>query len=342
MHQKLNICLQGLRFGEPRRHERLTVLPLFSDGVPGPNYVTLSQALAQGECRVTEVDEKGSVPNLKVENNGDRPVLLLDAEELVGAKQNRVLNTTILVRAKSTTFVPVSCTEAGRWSYTSPEFADARTAMYASLRHMKMSSVSASLKSSRTYGSNQQKIWEEIALFSAMAGAHSPTGAMHEVYRSQDKSLEEYEKALPLKEGQQGLLVLLGNRVVGLDYVSRPKAFAELYPKLLKSYALDALFSKEEQKPDDPEKSARDFFEKAASLEESIHPSVAWGDDYRFTGEGLVGSALEVEGAVIHLSLLRREKPDFPKTAKPHEPPAQSKEQEKVGAKTGWRRWFGR
>ena len=39
--------------------------------------------------RITEVDDEGSVPELRVANLGDRPLLLLDGEQLVGAKQNR-------------------------------------------------------------------------------------------------------------------------------------------------------------------------------------------------------------------------------------------------------------
>jgi len=57
------------------------------------------------------------VPELKVISQSDRPILLLDGEELVGAKQNRVLNTTILLREKAETNIQVSCVEQGRWSY---------------------------------------------------------------------------------------------------------------------------------------------------------------------------------------------------------------------------------
>ncbi len=54
-------------------------------------YLTLDEALAAKTATVTEVSESGSVPELYFQNEGDLPVLLLDGEELVGAKQNRVL-----------------------------------------------------------------------------------------------------------------------------------------------------------------------------------------------------------------------------------------------------------
>ncbi|MGH8953160.1 MAG: ARPP-1 family domain-containing protein, partial [Acidimicrobiia bacterium] len=48
-------------------------------------------------AHITEATEAGTVPFLQVTNNADHPLLLLDGEELLGAKQNRILNTTVLV-----------------------------------------------------------------------------------------------------------------------------------------------------------------------------------------------------------------------------------------------------
>ena len=57
----------------------------------------------------------GSVPDLLVENRGDVRVLFLEGEELIGAKQNRILNTSVLVAAHTKVKIPVSCVERGRW-----------------------------------------------------------------------------------------------------------------------------------------------------------------------------------------------------------------------------------
>ena len=77
--------------GEPVTHGALAVIPLLAPHLDDPDWLTLEEA---GErARVTEVSEAGSVPFLKVANGADQPLLLLDGEELIGAKQNRILNT---------------------------------------------------------------------------------------------------------------------------------------------------------------------------------------------------------------------------------------------------------
>jgi hypothetical protein len=82
------------------------------------------KALGKSLLTVTEVNQGGTVPELKVVNRADLPVLLLAGEEVAGAKQNRVLNTTILLMEHSETIIPVSCTEQGRWDYVSEAFAE--------------------------------------------------------------------------------------------------------------------------------------------------------------------------------------------------------------------------
>ena len=99
--------------GQPQRHGALTVVPILAPMQAEPAWLTLAEA---GErVRITEISEGGSVPDLRVANLGDLPMLLLDGEQLVGAKQNRILNMTVLVAARSEVTIPVSCVEQGRW-----------------------------------------------------------------------------------------------------------------------------------------------------------------------------------------------------------------------------------
>ena len=104
----------------------------------GPGYLTLDQGLAARSVKITEISEGGSVPELKLQNLGDKPLLLIDGEEMVGAKQNRVTNLTVMTGAGATIVIPVSCVEAGRWQHTSAEFEASPQTMHASGRRGKM------------------------------------------------------------------------------------------------------------------------------------------------------------------------------------------------------------
>jgi hypothetical protein len=123
MEEVVAKTLEQLEFDEPQRYKQMDVLPLLAPDA-GPAYLMLKEALEAHLLEVKEVNHGGSVPDLVAENKGDLPVLLLDGEELAGAKQNRVLNSSLLLPAKTTQLIPVSCTERGRWSYVSPHFVE--------------------------------------------------------------------------------------------------------------------------------------------------------------------------------------------------------------------------
>ena len=110
-----------VQLGDAVEHRGIVVAPLFPRRGPVAEYITVDEALPRG-LRITEVDDAGSVPELIVENPLAERVLLYDGEELVGAKQNRILNVSVLVELQSKLRIPVSCVEQGRWSATSMSF----------------------------------------------------------------------------------------------------------------------------------------------------------------------------------------------------------------------------
>lgn len=110
----MNTTTLPFQVGEPTEHRGIVVVPLYPLRNPVARYVTLDTGLARG-VSITETSEAGDVPELVVSNPLDDDVMLYDGAELVGAKQNRILNVTVLVAAGSTITIPVSCTEEGRW-----------------------------------------------------------------------------------------------------------------------------------------------------------------------------------------------------------------------------------
>ena len=155
--------LEIFSLGIPQHHRHLTVFPLLHPSPRVPFYLTLDEALAQGTVQVTEVSKGGHVPELLLVNRGDRPVLLIDGEELVGAKQNRVLNLTILAPAQSDIVIPVSCVEQGRWADVSVAFCASPRVHYAAGRAAKVASVSARLAEGQGAVSDQSEVWHNIA-----------------------------------------------------------------------------------------------------------------------------------------------------------------------------------
>ena len=209
-----------------------------------------------------------------VSNPLDVAALVYEGEELVGAKQNRIVRETTLIAAGTTQKILANCVERGRWSQRTAHFQPAPRAAYPELR-----------KAQRM---GQQAVWSDVAAKSVRLRAVSPTEAAEQMYVSHRASLEEYVHALPRRDGQSGVLVGIGGRVACLDFVSRSDVFAGLYLKLLRGYALDAI-----EAPDKPlSKTAVGRFLGELELT---------GDAEAFDGYA-TGSRLAVDGETIALT----------------------------------------
>jgi hypothetical protein len=292
--------LDSIELGNMQVFKNIAIVPLMTSLKPSIEYLTLSEALEQKLLTITELDKSGSVPELKVSNTAVHYVLLLDGEELMGAKQNRVLNTTILLKPQSETIIPVSCTERGRWSYKSPVFGESGHMMKASSKYKKMLSVHDSLMAKKLYLSDQQQVWDEIEQLSNKVGVHSSTGAMRDIYESKSSNLAECEKAFESIPQEQGLLVIINGEVVGLDILSQVSAYQKLRSKLLRSYIMDALFQPNEENVNVSLDKALSFLAAIKTCSGQHYPSVGYGDDHRFDNKEIAGSALVANEQVIH------------------------------------------
>lgn len=290
----------GVALGEAQSSKALAVCPIISLEDSHLDYLTYDEAAAEGLIAITEISPEGNISELKVVNSATKPVLLMDGEHLVGAKQNRVLNTTVLVAASSKLIIPVSCVERGRWSYSSETLAPSQEPLFAGLRARKVADVTMSLAASKGFTANQHDIWEGIEGRSRELEVESPTLAMADTYACMEPTLSGYESAFELVEGQIGALVGLGGRPFVLELVDSPSVFAKLWGKLLRGYAFDAELELNDKKL--AEGDALRFLDSVASTGTRAYKSIGLGEDVRLNGGALVGSALVHEGVVVHLA----------------------------------------
>ncbi len=305
MENTIKHHLEGLTFGEAQRHRNMAVWPIFSAVDGGPHYLTMKEAMAGGFLTVTEVSAGGAVPELKVINSASAAVLILDGEELAGAKQNRIVNTTILLRRQSETIIPVSCTEQGRWSYVSDRFDDSGHIATHRVRGAAKQSVSASLKVGGRFQSDQGAVWDNVASVLEDSRVASDTGAMKDAFESKARDIDEYLGKFACLPGQKGLLVLIDGRAAGFDLVSLEGAYAALHPKLVKSYAMEAIALGGRDGTAIAEGAPRAFLAEALTCTGSRFKSVGHGWDFRLEGKGMVGTALVYNKALVHAAFFR-------------------------------------
>lgn len=304
--QAIQNTIARVRVGQPTTFENLAMFPILDDeSREAPDYATLGEALEGDWVHISEVTEGGEVPQLKFVNDGDRAVLMMDGEELIGAKQNRVLNLTILAPAGKTLIIPVSCVEQGRWSSTSHLFALSRNALYAGARRMKTEQVHYRMAVGAGPTSDQCALWDEIAHKAERRECHSPTGAMEEIFRKDRADLEAYAAAFPAVDGQAGAIFAIGGRVTGLDLFEHPRILSRMLDKLVTSYALDALELADAPGQAPPVQEARRLLEGVGKARTRSYPSVGLGQDVHVRGSRVSGGALVLDDRLIHLSAYR-------------------------------------
>ena len=291
--------LETLTVGEALIYKNLALFPLIGTHGSLINYVTLDETLASGDARVTEVSNGGSVPELAFVNVGEKAVFLLDGEELVGAKQNRILNLSILVAPKSTVAIPVSCVESGRWAYSSDQFSSSRHAHFSRGRASKAASVSATMRESGARFSNQSEVWADVDARSADLGVHSPTSAISDVFDSHEADLEAFVEHIRPATDHAGAVFCIGGHIAGMDLFDKPDTFAKLATKLVRSYGLDAI--DQEMDPPPSHEKIKDFLGHVGLAKTDVHPAVGLGRDLRISVSDLSGGALELDSTVIHL-----------------------------------------
>ncbi len=277
----------------------IAVTPLFPTRDPGCAYVSLAAATRAG-LTVTEVTESGVVGALIVTNAAGSRVLLYDGEEVAGAKQNRILNLSVLVEAGGTLTVPVSCVEAGRWRRETDVFHPAGRVPSADVRRSKAESLH---HRPTTRGLAQDAVWDAVSRSERAHGFASPTRSHGDLIEHQRPRIEDLARAFAPSPGQCGMILGMDGRITCMDAVSRPDVWADLHEAMTTGYMLDALAAPDRAAP--PEGAAAEFLGQVAAAPRTEGPGVGLGTDLRIAGPGVLGSGLALDGELLQITAFR-------------------------------------
>ena len=303
----MSVALPTLRVGDPVRHEALSVFPLFAEPNGQVDYRLSDEALADESLTVEEVSEAGSVPDLLVVNKGNTRVLFIEGEELIGAKQNRILNSSLFVAAHSKLKIPVSCVEQGRWRSTSKFFGASGSHSPSKLRRALKLSVSRSVKEKRGHTSNQREVWREVACLHAAHGVESSSAAMSDAFDTYQDRVADYRKRLKYVDGATGMAVAVGDKVVALDVFDKTSTCSKVWDRLLSGVVFDAMEAgKTDKQPSVAD--VQQLLGVAGDLPWEQAEAVGEGEEYRAESKrGDHASALTFTDTVVHGSMVTAE-----------------------------------
>jgi hypothetical protein len=286
----------------PSAYENLTLFPLTGPASGHASYRLLDEAIRSGQVKVQEKDG-GQVNTVRMSNTGKAYVFGMAGEIVSGAKQDRMLQDDVLLPPGSGWLdVLVYCTEHGRWTGTSLNFG---TKGYV---------ASGRVRERAAKTQSQEEVWAEVDAAHAQLNVATPSRAFARVY--EDKGAQEQAQpyidkldGLPaLFPGAIGVAVAVGNQIVCVDAFGSPELFRRMWPKLLRSYVIDAMQSQAQGRL--TAKQVQQFVRSAAGAQVSKQPTVGAGTLQRLSAPNASGSALVFKKTIIHLDLFPDASPD--------------------------------
>ena len=279
----------------PQVHENIAIIPLKTER----NYIdmlTLKKGLELGLVEVMEC-ETSQVNTLIVKNHAVTPLILIDGEEVVGGDQNRIVNSTILIDAKSKMKIPVSCSEKNRWAYKS-EFKQSDYMANYNTRKAKE-------YASRVSSSYQDVIWSSIDTLESENAYASPTSAMEESYENIKASQNEIIRKFKIVDGQTGVLVMVDGEIRGFELFLNSGIYRDFHEKILKSYLIDSKIKNTEFTINI--EAVEEVMDNAFDSTFEKKDSTGIEDAYTFENEAGLGTLYLFRDNIVHWSYFKKD-----------------------------------
>jgi hypothetical protein len=266
----------------------------------GPVADLLEESLADGRTTIAELDADGVVSRVRVHHTGPAPLLLLDGEEILGAKQNRMVNASFLIEPGRTVDIPVSCVERLRWDRSGGHFRSSDTTATARLRAAKHARLCRALDAGHGYDTNQGAVWRDVDAYLGRTGVRSPTAASHDGYTSRRLQGERALAAVEPIAGQIGLAAVYGRSLVSLDLFGSASLYRRAWKKIGRGL-LAELFERDVATDEDAALAVvGDALGAMAASDPVTEPAPGGGEILHARSSGLSFTAIVSHEAMFH------------------------------------------
>ncbi len=275
---------------------RLTIFPVMARGKVRPlDVLSLDQAMKSGRLVITE-HKRARVRSLTAANKSDKAVFIMAGEMIVGAKQDRMVGQDIVIPPLSSLEIPVYCVEKRRWRHVSRKFSSLGRAAPQKVRSLAYAKVS------------QRRVWTGVGEVNERVGAKPPTATLRAAY--QDPKVKQKIKQylgrlnqLPQKYSRMvGVVVVVKGRFLAADIFGRPELFARMWPKLVRSYALDAVGGSAQGPALAGPLAVRQMLRGLDYSWRSVVKGLGLGWNRQSARDGLKAHALFAMGTVVHFA----------------------------------------
>ena len=201
------------------------------------NIIAFHDVYRDSLIQINEVSEEGHVNKILLKNNSDKFVFIMDGDIILGAKQNRVFNTSMLIGPNKEYYLSVSCIEKNRWQKSSSSFRPANFLSHKSLRKKKIDSYY------KRGSYNQNEVWDEVSNLNKRYNQRSKTSSHTILYESKKHLVDNLKNKFEINPNAKGLAYFINGDLQGIEMFYNDSIYKSYYLPLVSSICLEGILN---------------------------------------------------------------------------------------------------
>ena len=303
MEQMPNMNL-NFNVSEPVEKNNITTFFLSSIEKNNNKYLSFSEAIAKNQVQISEVNKEGLLTKLSVSNKSSDNIIILNGELIIGTqiRQDRIVDSTVLIPGYATVLINTFCGEQYRWSpRLSNKISTPESLYFSSGRANNAADINTKL-------SKQCRIWSEISEKISDFNVKSFTNSVDQIYKKKKVNVEEIVNFFKIPSEAVGVVLGINNQLVNIDIFSNNCMLQIYLPKIIRSIALDS-FKKISKKSYLKKKDVHRFLRQIHQANKQKRKVVegTLGEELQFNSESVAGSILYHKEQTVHFSAFVKE-----------------------------------